>query len=42
MQFCDLPGFYRKTGFLRSYPLSLGRKKEKEGDFRVVVIIVQC
>ena len=22
MQFCDLPGFYRKTGFLRSHPVS--------------------
>ena len=22
-QFCNLPGFYRKTGFLRSHPLSL-------------------
>ena len=22
-QFCDLPGFYRKTVFLRSHPLSL-------------------
>ena len=22
-QYCDLPGFYRKTGFLRSHPLAL-------------------
>ena len=22
-QFCELPGFFRKTGFVRSHPLSL-------------------
>ena len=22
-EFCELPGFYSKTGFLRSHPLSL-------------------
>ena len=27
-QFCNLPGFYRKTGFLRSHPLSLLQMKK--------------
>ena len=27
-QFCDIPGFYRKTGFLRSHPLSLRNTKQ--------------